>query len=155
MSTKSALSILLYLFTTLTTAKHFNITSFYNSGSPHSITVSLSFMLSDACLTPPLTNVYCYYSQSVQPSVATTSVNVACNDTSVNFGFQYLGPASDGYYLNVVHIYDDNKTVDAGMLYMGNNVTTVIDEANPNGNYQHLVHETAFLVGYNRVENCC
>jgi hypothetical protein len=149
-----AVSILLYLFTTIATA-HFTITSFYNSGSPHSITSRLSFTLSDACLTPPLTNVYCYYSQAVQPSVATTSVNVACNDASVNFGFQYLGPAGDGYYLNVVHIYNDNKMADAGMLYMGNNVTTMIDEANPNGNYQYLVHNTAFLVGYNRVENCC
>jgi hypothetical protein len=52
-----------------------------------------------------------------------------------------------------MHVSNWNTTVDAGLLYMGFNVTTVVDDVNPNGNYQMLVHDSDFGVWFNRVES--
>lgn len=158
------LSIFLFLVTTLAThntlranylsdGRIFKITSFYNSGSPHSIEASICFFVSDGDPTTSFNNVYCFYSQSVQPSVATTSTDAPCNDSSVVFGFEYSS-AANGYYLHIAHISNDNTTVDTGIVFMGDNVTTVVNELNPNGDFQMLVHDTDFWMGYNRVEDC-
>lgn len=153
MSTKLASTIILFLLLNLTTALTFNIAAFANSGSPHSIVASISFFLSSNCTNSPLANVLCYYGESVQPSIATTIWNVPCNDTSVSFGFQSLTLAGDGYYLNIIHVH--NASVDAGLLYMGKNVDTVTDQANPNGDFQHLVHEEEFVMEFNSVDGGC
>ena len=52
-----------------------------------------------------------------------------------------------------MQVSNGNTTVDAGLLYMGSNVTTVVDDANPNGDFQMLVHDSDFGVWFNRVES--
>lgn len=129
----------------------FIVTSFLNSGSPHSTEARLSFTLSSTCPIAPLTNITCAYGQSVQPTIATTYQEILCADSAVFFTFDYNTPGN-GYYLSVTHLSNENKTVDTGVLYMGDNVTTVIDEFNPNAEFEMLVHREEFEIGYNRVE---
>ena len=136
----------------------YSISGFLNSGSAHSTVANLSFQLSSPDPLAPLSNVYCSYSQSVNPTIASTTNDIACNGTSVLFSFQYFAVGL-GYYLNVAHVYNDtssnSSTVDAGVVYMGNNVETVVNGTNSNGNFQRLVHPTDFVMGYNRVQDCC
>jgi hypothetical protein len=136
------------------TAGSFSVTSFLNSGSPHSIEARLSFTLSSSCLVAPLANTTCTYSQSVQPTIATSSQAVGCSDPSVFVTFEYI-TAGNSYYLSVTHLSNQNQTVDTGMLYLGANVTTMVDELKPNGDFQMLVHEPDFDIGYNRADECC
>lgn len=142
------------LTTSTPNAGLFNITSFLNIGSPHSIEARLSFALSSTCPVAPLSDVLCTCSQAIQPTIATTVGAVSCNDTSVFFTFEY-STLGNGYYLSITHLSKENRTVDTGLLYMGANVTTVVDESNPNGDFQMLGHEADFEVGYNRVDGCC
>ncbi|KAJ6264021.1 hypothetical protein Dda_0160 [Drechslerella dactyloides] len=125
----------------------FAITSFYNSGSPHSISARVSFNLNDAA-----TGLYasCFASQSIQPSIATTPFPTACNDTSVVFGVE-VKTGVPGYWLTIAHLTNGNKTVDTGSFWLGADIQRFDNPSgNPNGDYDYLNVPTSFSVGYNQ-----
>jgi len=129
----------------------FNITSFFDSGSPHSIYADISFSVTDTQAFVRLNAVPCFFSQAIQPSVAQAPLGSNCTDTSVSFGLEVI--PNIGYLLTVVHKYvrkGSIETVDTGSQFLGNDVVTVVDPYNPNGNFQQLNHSTAFEMKYNR-----
>ncbi|KZF21672.1 hypothetical protein L228DRAFT_157423 [Xylona heveae TC161] len=134
----------------------FLITNFYDSGSPHSIEARVTFDVTD--LSPPkhdlpvtnISNVACFASLAIQPTIAYAAFGTPCQAPGLSFGLQWVVGA--GYYLSVVHSYDNNKTVDAGTVWLGSDVETYQDPFNPNGNYQYLNHSTTFEFKYNRVK---
>ncbi|EWC47811.1 hypothetical protein DRE_03011 [Drechslerella stenobrocha 248] len=125
----------------------FTVSQFRNSGSPHSISASVSFSVKDAATA---LSASCFASLSIQPSVVTTQFPTTCNDTTVFFGVEY-NPGVPGYYLTLAHVYNDNKTVDAGSVWLGSDIKRFDNPSgNPNGDYDYLNYPSDFTVGYNR-----
>ncbi|KAF3930010.1 hypothetical protein ABW19_dt0200345 [Dactylella cylindrospora] len=125
----------------------FSISQFRNSGSPHSISATVYFLLSD-----PSTSLSasCYASLSIQPSIVFTQFPTSCNDTSVLFGVE-IRTGAPGYWLTVAHLYNGNQTVDAGSVWLGNDVRRFDNPSgNPNGDYDYLNYPAEFTVAYNR-----
>jgi len=125
----------------------FEITSFSDGGSPHSEFGYISFQVSDIHASTPLSKVQCSFDEAIFPAIATAPFGTKCSDPSVTFGLEY---GANGYYLSIAHTYNSNKTTDSGIVYLGNNISTLVDTFNPNGNYQYLNHSAAFDIGYNR-----
>ncbi|EPS41291.1 hypothetical protein H072_4841 [Dactylellina haptotyla CBS 200.50] len=125
------------------TANTFQITDFYDSGVPHSVTAYVSFTV-----TNPVTRLSakCYASQSIQPTIATTPFPTKCDKPGVAFGFQYY--AGLGYALTVLHKRNYDQVADMGIIWVGNDVQTRVNPANPNGNVQYINHTTAFEIPY-------
>ncbi|KAK6342087.1 hypothetical protein TWF730_001566 [Orbilia blumenaviensis] len=125
----------------------FEITQFRNSGSPHSISATVSFDVVDRSTNAAAT---CRAILSIQPSIVTTQFPTYCNDTTVAFGFQY-NPPFPGYWLSIAHIYNNNNTVDAGAVWAGRDIRRYDNPSgNPNGDYDYLNYPAEFSVAYNR-----
>ncbi|KAF3901846.1 hypothetical protein AA313_de0208828 [Arthrobotrys entomopaga] len=124
----------------------FEVTEFRDSGSPHSIEARIYFIVTDAS-----TNVAaaCTASLAIQPTIATATFPTVCNDTSVSFGVEYK-PGLPGYWFEIAHVYNGNKTVDTGSYWLGSDVGRYNDPLNPNGDYDFLNRPMAFSVAYNR-----
>ncbi|KAK6353532.1 hypothetical protein TWF696_005495 [Orbilia brochopaga] len=127
-------------------AGNFAITSFYNSGVPHSVVAHVGFTLTDASKSLVAT---CSASLAIQPTIATTAFPTTCNDTCVFFGFEYK-VGVPGYWLTLAHVYNDNKTVDTGSYWLGADVKIYENPSTPTGNYDYLNVPTSFDVAYNR-----
>ncbi|KAK6330748.1 hypothetical protein TWF718_002949 [Orbilia javanica] len=125
----------------------FEITQFRNSGSPHSISATVSFDLVDRSKNLAAS---CRAILSIQPSIVTTEFPTYCNDTSVAFGFQYK-PPFPGYWLSIAHIYNNNNTVDTGSIWAGRDIRRYDNPSgNPNGDFDYLNYPADFKVAYNR-----
>ncbi|KAF3903903.1 hypothetical protein ABW20_dc0110186 [Dactylellina cionopaga] len=127
------------------TGGNFAITDFYNSGVPHSVVSYVSFTVKD-----PSTNLnaLCSASQSIFPTVVTAPFPTKCNTPGVSFGLEYL--KGTGYILQVIHRYNRDRTIDLGTIWLGTDVQTRVNPANPNGNVQYLNYTTAFTVPFSR-----
>lgn len=125
----------------------FKISQFRNSGSPHSISATVYFLLSDPATS---LNAYCQAIMSITPSIVQAQFPTRCNDTSLAFGVE-VRPGAPGYWLTIAHWYNNNQTIDAGAVWLGNDRRRFDNPSgNPNGDYDYLNYPAEFDVAYNR-----
>ncbi|KAF3084885.1 hypothetical protein TWF569_002064 [Orbilia oligospora] len=119
----------------------FTVTDFYDSGVPHSLYSYVSFNVQDPSFT-----AYCTASSSVMPTIATAPFPTRCNKPGVSFGLEYK--TGIGYVLTIIHRYNRDQTIDLGTIWVGTDVRTRVNPANPNGNVQYINYPTNFTVPY-------
>ncbi|KAF3913080.1 hypothetical protein AA313_de0200256 [Arthrobotrys entomopaga] len=123
----------------------FQISDFYDSGVPHSVQAYLSLTIYDPATKLTAT---CYATQSIQPSIATAIFPTKCSVPGVAFGMEYYNGL--GYVLTILHKWNRDQNTDMGIIWLGTDVQTRVDQFNPNGNVQYLNYATNFTVPYSR-----
>ena len=133
----------------------FNITNFFDGGSPHSVIDRISFTVTDLTAAVPINGVTCSNTSSTKPSIiADVDFPTVCSDPSVTFGLKACSD-TEGYCLTISHTYLSNgegsgNLTDRGTIILGDSTGTWVDTLNPNGNYQYLNHSSAFDIEYLR-----
>ncbi|KAI3394870.1 hypothetical protein diail_2157 [Diaporthe ilicicola] len=120
-----------------------SITNFFASGAPHSLITTYSFDITDGT-----TSTNCVALVSTTPDIGYAPLT-PCADSTYSFSFG-LGPYNEsepGYNLQVWEADPNDAQCGAAAtncVYTGiqffpaSDVETVVDQANPNGNYDRL-----------------
>ena len=125
----------------------FSVSGFLDTNGPQSTSATVTFNVTDAGATTPLTNVTCSAVLSGTISIATTSFPTNCSDPTVFYG---LVAAGQQYFLSIAHVDAAGNHTDSGTISLGNDLVQVVDSTNPNSNYYYLGYASSFAVGYNR-----
>jgi len=126
----------------------FNVTSFYVTGSPHSIEVIYEFNVTDG-----LTSSFCHNATSTGPYISSVGLT-CCGDEGCdwNFSFEYISDmAANGYVLNITNISPPTShgNRDSGAVFFNSDKIVMFnDTLNPNGDYQYLNASHSFSLDY-------